>query len=92
MTDDDSNQESLLEFPCDIQVKAMGRKDDSFRDHVLAIVRRHVSDATAIAVMVRPSKGDKYISVSCHFRAESRKQLDNIYQDFTADSRVLVAL
>jgi uncharacterized protein len=93
MNDDKpSNEESLLEFPCDIQVKAMGLASADFEAHVISLVKQFVPEATSIAVTTRPSRSDKYISVSCQFVADSRDQLDKIYQSLSDDSRVLVAL
>jgi uncharacterized protein len=85
-------QESLLEFPCEIVVKAMGLADDDFELVVVEIVRVHAPNIGENAVKSRPSKAGKYLSVSVAVMAESRSQMDAIYQDLTAHEKVLMAL
>lgn len=90
MTSDSS--ESLLKFPCEFPIKAMGPGHEGFEDLVAGIVRRHAPNLGENAVTTRPSKGGKYLAVTVTIRAESRAQLDAIYQDLTACPEVLVAL
>ncbi len=87
-----SDQESLIEFPCNFPVKAMGLACDDFDAIVVSIIRRHVADLNEGAVKSRPSKNGKYISVTVTFEATSRSQLDAIYQDLTDHPQILMAL
>ncbi|SCZ58082.1 YbeD family protein [Thiohalomonas denitrificans] len=87
-----SNDETLLEFPCDFPIKAMGRADEDFETTVVEIVRRHAPDLGEAAVSVRESSGAKYLSVTVTVRATSREQLDNIYLELTAHEKVMMAL
>ena len=92
MTGPVDQEESLLEFPCEIVVKAMGLADDRFEQLVYELVHAHVPNLGENAVRTRPSKGGKYLSVSVKVMAESRQQMDAIYQDLTAHEKVLMAL
>ncbi len=88
-----SEQENtLLEFPCDFPIKAMGLSDGQFEAVVVSIVRKHAPDLGEGAVKCVHSKGGKYLSVTIIVRATSREQLDNIYRDLTASEQVLMAL
>lgn len=87
-----SEQESLLEFPCQFAIKAMGKARDDFDAIVVEIVRRHVEDIREGAVTSRPSKAGTYISVTVMIEATSRAQLDAIYQGLTDHPDVLMAL
>ena len=87
-----TDQQSLLEFPCDFPIKAMGLANDDFADQVLALVRRHAPDTQAHALTSRPSSAGKYLAVTITIRATSRSQLDAIYQDLTDSSAVVMAL
>lgn len=87
-----SETESLLEFPCQFAIKAMGKSSDSFDAIVVEIVRRHVQDIREGAVTTRPSKAGTYISVTVMIEATSRAQLDAIYQGLTDHPEVLMAL
>ncbi|MGB0723693.1 MAG: YbeD family protein [Gammaproteobacteria bacterium] len=86
-----SDQE-LLEFPCVITVKAMGRHDVELDLTVVEIIRRHVERIDEGAVAVRASGKGNYVSVSVSVHAESREQMDRIYQDLTDCEHVLMAL
>tara|TARA_B110000263_G_C14976851_1_gene359709 strand:+ start:65 stop:331 length:267 start_codon:yes stop_codon:yes gene_type:complete len=84
--------ESLLSFPCEFPIKAMGKADNGFDLLVAGLVRKHSSDLRENAVKSRFSNGGRYISVTVTIQAESREQLDRIYLDLTAEKRVLMAL
>ena len=92
MTSLELPEEGLLEFPCAIGIKAMGKANTNFDLHVTALVRKHASDLSEGAVKTRPSKNGNFISVTVTVMAQSREQLDAIYRDLTADDRVLMAL
>lgn len=88
----DPTEESPLKFPCDFPVKAMGHASDGFDTHVLEIVRKHYPQLDDTRVTLRNSQGGKYISVTVTIVAQSRDQLDAIYQELTDSERVLMAL
>ncbi len=87
-----SKQETLLEFPCNFPIKAMGLFDAQFEALVVSLVRKHTPDLGEGAVRCVDSKGGKYLSVTVTVRATSREQLDNIYRELTACEQVLMAL
>ena len=89
---DDSNQTSLLEFPCQFPVKAMGKSGPALELAVLEIVRRYVPDITGDAIRIIASKNGTYTSITLTVTAQSKQQLDDIYQDLTACEHVLYAL
>ncbi len=83
---------SLLEFPCDFQVKAFGHASGGFDAQVVAIMRRHAPDLAEGAVHCRLSGGGKYIAVTVNLRAQSQAQLDAIYRELSASPEVLMVL
>jgi uncharacterized protein len=84
--------ESLLEFPCDFPVKVFGTAAADFAELVLAMVRKHAPDTSEHSVTVRPSSGGKYSAVTVTVRAQSQAQLDAIYRELTASTRIKMAL
>lgn len=86
------SEDSILDFPCDFPIKAMGLADEDFDCLVVGLIRKHSPDLAEGAVSTRYSQGGRYISVTVTIQAQSRKQLDDIYMDLTAEERVLVAL
>ncbi len=85
-------EEGLLEFPCTISVKVMGKADSDFDAYVTALVRRHFADIGEGAVRSRKSNKGNFIAVTVKVTAENREQLDRLYQELTDDPRVLMAL
>jgi len=83
---------TLLEFPCDFPIKAMGKTENDFDALVVEIVRKHCPDLLEGAVKSRLSKAGNYVSVTVTIQARSRRQLDKIYLDLTAHEKVLMAL
>lgn len=84
--------ETLLEFPCEYPIKAMGESSDDFDAVVVEIVRRHVASLAENAVSSRQSSGGKFTSVTVTIEATSKAQLDAIYQDLTDHPRIKYAL
>lgn len=81
-----------LEFPCDFPLKIMGRDEEGFRDHVIALVTEKAGEQAVIDVRDRESRGGRFISLTVTVRAESRPQLDDIYRELHASPRVLMTL
>ena len=87
-----SPDEELFQFPTDFPIKVMGRDTESFRTLTLAIVERHAGPIAAEHISERKSSKGKFLALTYTIRAESRAQLDRIYQDLTDSGVVLVAL
>ncbi|HEV7478198.1 MAG TPA: DUF493 domain-containing protein, partial [Burkholderiales bacterium] len=73
--------ESSLAFPCDFPIKIMGRKERGFAQSMTEIVLKHAPEFDVASVEMRPSRQDKYLSITCVVRAVSREQLDSLYQE-----------
>ena len=82
----------LLEFPCQYEIKAMGRCDTLFETRVNKIVGRHLAGVPIVQTVTRESTEGRYVSVTCTIEAISREQLDSIYLDLHSEVDVLVTL
>lgn len=87
-----SGDDGLFRFPSDFPIKVMGRDSESFRTLTLAIIERHAGPLAAEHISERMSSKGKFLALTYTIRAESRAQLDRIYQDLTDSGVVLVAL
>ena len=85
-------EETLLEFPCDFPIKIMGATRDGFAQAVLDVVAKHAPDFDAASMEMRPSRGGKYLSLTCTMRAVSKAQLDALYRELTAHPFVKIVL
>lgn len=84
--------ETLLEFPCEFPIKAMGLACDELEIAVLEIVNRHVDDLAEGALRMKPSRSGKYVAITVTINATSKEQLDAIYMELTACEHVSIAL
>jgi putative lipoic acid-binding regulatory protein len=82
--------ESLLKFPTDLAVKVFGRNESGFRDAVIEIVEAHYGSAYTLAE--QQSKQAAYLSLTITVHAESRAQVDALYQALVANELILMAL
>lgn len=87
-----SDTESLLEFPCDLAIKAMGRSGENLQQRVLEHVRKHAPDTPDEAARETASSRGRFVSITVEIHAESREQLDAIYQRLSDDPNILMAL
>ena len=87
-----SSSDELFRFPCEFPIKVMGRDSESFRTLTLAIIERHAGALPASRISERTSSQGRFLALTYTIQAESRAQLDRIYQDLTDRGVVLVAL
>jgi putative lipoic acid-binding regulatory protein len=79
-TSEDCVAESLLEFPCDFEIKAMGLANDDFVATVLNLIKPYVAELDETRVKMKQSSNGKYSSITVPVWATSKAQLDTIYQ------------
>lgn len=84
--------ETLLEFPCEFPIKIFGKAGGDLKQTTLEIVRRHAPEISEDSIRTRQSKGGKYDALTITIQAQSKSQIDAIYQDLTACADVLMAL
>lgn len=91
-TTDNNEKTELMEFPCEFPLKVFGLNSDDFEAVVLALVKLHCPPTTQFKVTKNESKKGKYQSLTITFNANSRQQLDDIYQSLTDCERVVMSL
>ena len=85
-----SRDSSLLEFPCELPIKVLGKNETAFRDAAMAIVRAHYGEEHRVAEQL--SREGAYLSLTITVRAESREQIDAVYNDLVAAPQVMIVL
>ena len=70
----------------------MGKYADDFGALVTEIAERHVGVLPAGAVSSRPSSNRRFVAVTIVIRAQSKRQLDELYLELTSTEQVLKAL
>ncbi|ORU91896.1 MAG: transcriptional regulator [Cycloclasticus sp. symbiont of Bathymodiolus heckerae] len=88
----DELHNELMDYPCEFTIKTMGYAHIELDLIVVDIVRRHAPDISENAVQSKFSKSKKYISLSVTITAQSKQQMDAIYQDLFNCEHVLMSL
>jgi putative lipoic acid-binding regulatory protein len=86
-----TERQTLLEFPCQFPIKAIGRGDD-LDSVIFALIHPHVPDLSEGALSLRPSGKGNFMAVTVTITATSQSQLDAIYQELTVCKQVIMAL
>ncbi len=92
MADPKGPDETLIEFPAELSIKAIGLASDDFESLVFDIVAKHVDSSAQLSVSQLQSSKGKYVSVRVQLTAHSHDQLKAIYADLHAHERVLFML
>jgi len=86
------SSESLIEFPSELSIKAMGLATADFQTLVESLVKPHLDPSAKVEVTTLPSKQGKYVSVRVKFVATSQAQLESIYKDLHESKKVLFTM
>lgn len=82
----------LLSYPARVYIKAVGNHSARFEALVHSIVGKYIQAEHLLASSTRASRGGKYLAVTITINAQSREQLDAIYQELSSCDDVLIAL
>jgi len=88
----DTTKESLLEFPCEFPIKAIGKHSEDLDALVFSLVRKHVAELSEGSVRTRPSRNGNYAGITVTFTATSQAQLDAIYTDLSSCEQITMVL
>ena len=83
---DQNKKESLLEFPCNFDIKVMGEANENFSESIIKILKKHDENFNASKIEMKGSSNGKYISLTCNVYVTSQRQLDKIYIDLSKNS------
>lgn len=75
-------ENELLEFPMVFPIKVMGLARESLQSELHALCRKHCRDFDESKTKCEYSRSKKYVSVTVVINAQSREQLDALYQAF----------
>lgn len=87
-----TEEETLIEFPCEFPIKIMGTASEEFQTRIREIVCTHAPDTPDSAFREVESKTGKYVSITATITAVDREQLDNLYREISSCDLVKWAL
>lgn len=85
-------QDSLIEFPCHLPVKVMGRHSPEFREQILASLHAEIGPVEDHQVSVRLSRDGRFASLTLTVWVSDHDSLRRIYAAMHATGLVLYAL
>jgi putative lipoic acid-binding regulatory protein len=84
--------EELLTFPVAYPIKVVGRRSDSLRANIDAIVREHVPDLDETQVTERASNQQHFLSITYTINAQSREQVIALANALQASKDVIMLI
>ena len=88
MTDD----RPVQNFPDTYSIKAVGKGDNDFEKFALSVVEEIIIEKQSITHYTRPSRNGKYLSVTISFTATDQQELDQVFEQMSAQERVVWVL
>ncbi len=77
-----------LTFPCDMPMKVIGLNIIEFEEAIMMIIERQALRIAKEDITSVLSRNETYRSMSFHFLAESREQVDDFYRELTSNPYV----
>lgn len=89
---DHNNRRELLEFPCDFPIKVVSKAEFALEDHATQVVHKHIPDMEYIPVTKNESRKGNYQAITIILKAKNQSQIDNIYQELSANESIIMVL
>ncbi len=87
-----SEERPIQHFPDTYSIKAVGVDENNFAEFAADVVRRLVDDASSVSYRTRPSRNGSYLAVTLSFVAVDQQQLDAVFEQMSAQDRVVWVL
>lgn len=78
-------------FPCEYPLKIIGIAN-TLESIAVPILHKHVPNLGEASIKLRPSSDKKYLSITVNIHAQSKEQLDALYQDLTSHKEIIMVL
>lgn len=86
------DKESLIEFPCEYELKAIGAHTEQLVDTVVSITQKYAPDASHDKVRTSLSKTGKWMTVNISFRATCIEQIHGVYGELKRHPEIQMTL
>ena len=92
MKDISGDGKELLQFPVAYPIKVVGRRSETLRASIDAIVRAHVPDLDESQVTERESNQQHFVSITYTINAQSREQIVALATALQASKDVIMLI
>ena len=82
----------LLQFPTSYPIKVVGRRSDTMRANIDAIVRQHVPDLEESQIKERESNQQHFLSITYTINAQSKEQIVALATALQASKDVIMLI
>lgn len=83
---------SLMQFPCDFPLKIIGKNSDEFLNDINEIVRKHFPIAIEVTIQSNMSQQGNFLAITATVRAYDQATLDALYQELTKHPDIKMVL
>ena len=87
-----ANNDSLMTFPCDFQLKVIGKNSVYFDADVVNITRKHFPGTEDTCFRQQISQQSNYIAISVTVHALNQDTLDALYLELTQHPDIKMVL
>jgi putative lipoic acid-binding regulatory protein len=85
-------REELLKFPAAYPIKVVGRRSETLRANIDAIVRQHVPDLTDDQISERASNQQHFLAITYTINAQSKEQIVALANALQASKDVIMLI
>ncbi len=86
------NENSLMTFPCDFQIKVIGNNNETFLSDIIRISRKYYPIVDDKDIQSQLSKQGNYLAITIALRVEDQQTLDSLYMELTKHTEVKMVL
>jgi putative lipoic acid-binding regulatory protein len=87
-----TDNESLLQFPCEFPIKIVGKNSANFSEEIMAIVRKHFPEIPDSGFVCNPSQKGNYLAITATVYVHSQEELDALYRELTQHPDIKMVL
>jgi putative lipoic acid-binding regulatory protein len=86
------NNTTLMEFPCDFNIKIIGTNSDTFASDVLNIACKHFPETKDTSIRSQPSQQGNFLSITLTVYVPNQAALDSLYIELTGHPDIKMVL
>jgi putative lipoic acid-binding regulatory protein len=84
--------QTLMTFPCDFQIKIIGKNSKTFAEEIIGIARKHFPDVADTAIQSQLSQEGNYMAISINLIVKDQLTLDSLYMELTKHPDIKMVL
>jgi uncharacterized protein len=78
-----TDKNSLMDFPCDFQIKIIGPNNEIFIKEMIAITRKHYCETKDSAIVSKTSQNNNFVAITITIYVKDQISLDALYTELS---------